>query len=116
LRRFPGFRRVFSNNEVWAFALRGLINFGEALAAQARLAPHKIGASDLDREMTFALWDERARRLANALLGLGLAKGDRVALLACNCVEWVEIYAATSIWGAKRSLIVTGRGAREAGP
>ena len=76
--------------------MRGLMTFGEALAAQARLAPHKIGASDLDREMTFALWDERARRLANALLGLGLAKGDRVAVLAYNCVEWVEIYAATA--------------------
>jgi acyl-CoA synthetase (AMP-forming)/AMP-acid ligase II len=36
------------------------------------------------------------------LLGLGLAKGDRVAVLAYNCVEWLEIYAAT----AKAGLIV----------
>lgn len=81
--------------------MRGLMTFGAALAAQARLAPHKIGASDLDREITFALWDERARRLANAFIGLGLAKGDRVAVLAYNCVEWAEIYAAT----AKAGLI-----------
>ena len=33
-------------------------------------------------------------RLANGLLGLGLAKGDRVALLAYNCVEWLELYVA----------------------
>ena len=46
--------------------------------------------------MTFRQWDERARRLANALLGLGLRKGDRVAILAYNCVEWLEIYAATA--------------------
>jgi len=76
--------------------MRGLLTFGEALSAQARLTPHKIGASDLDREMSFAVWDERARRLANALLGLGLVKGDRVAVLAYNCVEFAEIYAATA--------------------
>ena len=38
--------------------------------------------------------ERRAHRLANALLGLGLAKGDRVALLAYNCIEWMEMYAA----------------------
>ena len=46
--------------------------------------------------MTFRQWNERSCRLANALLGLGLAKGDRVAVLAYNCVEWLEIYAATA--------------------
>src|SRR6202000_523162 len=51
---------------------------------------------DLDRSMNFGQWNERSCRLANALLGLGLAKGDRVAVLAYNCVEWSEIYAATA--------------------
>ncbi|MCG5236323.1 AMP-binding protein [Xanthobacter oligotrophicus] len=73
-----------------------LLNFGRMLASHARLAPTRIGARDLDREMTFAVWNARACRLANALLGLGLAKGDRVAVLAYNCLEWVEIYAATA--------------------
>jgi acyl-CoA synthetase (AMP-forming)/AMP-acid ligase II len=37
----------------------------------------------------------RAReRLGNALLGLGLRKGDRVALLGYNCLEWMEMYVA----------------------
>jgi acyl-CoA synthetase (AMP-forming)/AMP-acid ligase II len=31
--------------------------------------------------------------LANGLLALGLSKGDRVALLAYNRVEWMEMYA-----------------------
>ncbi|MFG1374966.1 AMP-binding protein [Xanthobacter oligotrophicus] len=73
-----------------------LLNFGRMLASHARLAPTRIGARDLDRDMTFAVWNARACRLANALLGLGLAKGDRVAVLAYNCLEWVEIYAATA--------------------
>ena len=46
--------------------------------------------------MTFHQWNSRACRLANALLGLGLSKGNRVAVLAYNAVEWVEIYAATA--------------------
>ena len=38
---------------------------------------------------------ERAREPSRQrAAGLGLAKGDRVALLAYNCVEWMEIYVA----------------------
>src|SRR5690606_29112899 len=40
---------------------------------------------------TWAEVDERARRLATALLSTGLAKGDRVLVIARNCVEWLEI-------------------------
>ena len=76
--------------------MKALLHMGEALSLNARLNPDKPGARDLSRAMTFRQWDERARRLANALLGLGLRKGDRVAILAYNCVEWLEIYAATA--------------------
>ena len=72
------------------------------LSVQARLQPDRIGARDLEREMSFRDWNERSCRLANALLGLGLAKGDRVAVLAYNCVEWLEIYAATAKAGLDR--------------
>ena len=73
-----------------------LPHLGEALSLHARLTPEKIGAADLNRQMTFRQWNERARRLGNALRGLGLARGDRVAVLAYNAVEWLEIYAATA--------------------
>jgi acyl-CoA synthetase (AMP-forming)/AMP-acid ligase II len=73
-----------------------LLTLGQVLSAQARLNPGKIGARDLERALTYRLWNERACRLANALLGLGLAKGERVAVLAYNCLEWAEIYAATA--------------------
>src|SRR5262245_50549514 len=68
-----------------------LLNMGEALAVNARLYPEKPGARDRSRSMTFRQWDERARRLANALVGLGLEKGDRVAILAHNAVEWMDL-------------------------
>jgi fatty-acyl-CoA synthase len=69
-----------------------LLTVADAVATHARLRPHDIGARDSRRSLTFAQWDERARKLANGLLGLGLKKGDRVALLAYNCVEWLELY------------------------
>jgi acyl-CoA synthetase (AMP-forming)/AMP-acid ligase II len=78
-----------------------LLTMGEMLSVNASLYPDKVGARDLHRSMTFPAWNSRACRLANGLLGLGLAKGDRVAVLAYNCVEWMEIYAAT----AKAGLI-----------
>jgi fatty-acyl-CoA synthase len=76
--------------------VKDLLNFGEMLSVHARITPNRVGARDLDRAMTFAQWNERSCRLANALLGLGLSKGDRVAILAYNCVEWCEIFAATA--------------------
>lgn len=71
-----------------------LLTVADAVATHARLMPSKIAARDSRRELSFALLHERASCLANGLLGLGLVKGDRVALLAYNCIEWMEIYVA----------------------
>jgi len=68
----------------------------QMLSTQARLQPDRIGAWDLDRRMTFGVWNDRACRLANALLGLGLARGERIGVLAWNRVEWLEIYCAVA--------------------
>ena len=69
---------------------------GQILSAQARLQPDNIAARDLERALSWRQWNARACRLANALLGLGLSKGDRVAVLAYNRLEWAEIYAAVA--------------------
>ncbi|HET7910951.1 MAG TPA: AMP-binding protein, partial [Pseudolabrys sp.] len=79
--------------------MRQLPHMGIVLGMHAHTFPDKIGARDLEREMTFRTWHERSCRLANALTGLGLAKGERVCVLAYNCVEWLEIYAATALAG-----------------
>ncbi|HQR09924.1 MAG TPA: AMP-binding protein [Casimicrobiaceae bacterium] len=71
-----------------------LLTVAEIVAAGARLQPDKVAVRDSRRSLTFAQWNERATRLANALTSLGLVKGDRVALLAYNCAEWMEIYVA----------------------
>jgi len=61
--------------------------------------PDKIAVKDLNKSYTFREWNERSCRLANALSGLGVKKGDRFAVLAYNCVEWMEIYAASAKGG-----------------
>lgn len=74
--------------------MSSLLTLAESVAAHARTQPQKIGVRDSKRALTYAQWDERASRLANALLALGLVKGDRVALLAFNAIEWLELYVA----------------------
>ena len=76
-----------------------LLTMADAVAAHARLTPDKLAVRDSRRSLSYAQWHVRATRLANGLLGIGLAKGDRVALLAYNCAEWMEIYAALAAAG-----------------
>src|SRR6478672_6058411 len=71
-----------------------LLTIADAVATHARLNPNKIGVRDSSRALSFAEWDRRATALAAGLLALGLRKGDRVGLLAYNCIEWMEIYVA----------------------
>ena len=44
------------------------------------------------REITWSIFDEKANRVANMLLSRGIQKGDRVAILMFNCLEWLPIY------------------------
>lgn len=44
------------------------------------------------REITWSVFDEKANRVANMLLGRGIRKGQKVAILLMNCLEWLPIY------------------------
>ncbi len=44
------------------------------------------------QEMTWLDFDKRANRFANFLLSRGVQKGDKVAILLMNCLEWLPIY------------------------
>src|SRR5512139_4188141 len=72
---------------------------GTVLKMMAMHYPNKEGAADKFRKMTFKEWNERSCRLANALNDMGVKKGDRFAILAYNCLEWLEIYAAAAKGG-----------------
>lgn len=43
-------------------------------------------------ELTWAEFDRRANRFANLMLSRGLKKGDKIAILLMNCIEWLPIY------------------------
>lgn len=49
-------------------------------------------AGEYRREMTWRVFDEKANRMANLLLKRGIGKGDKVAVLMMNCLEWLPIY------------------------
>ncbi|MBP3384498.1 MAG: acyl--CoA ligase [Firmicutes bacterium] len=55
------------------------------LVQQTSAAPYR-------REITWSIFDEKANRVANMLLSRGIQKGDRVAILMFNCLEWLPIY------------------------
>ena len=44
------------------------------------------------REITWGVFDEKANRCANMLLSRNIQKGDKVAILMYNCLEWLPIY------------------------
>ena len=44
------------------------------------------------REITWSVFNEKANRVANMLMGRGIRKGDKVAILMHNCLEWLPIY------------------------
>src|SRR3984885_1220982 len=64
---------------------------GDISTNNARRYPDKRALVDADRVLTWSQVDERARRLAAFLAGRGLAPGDRVMVIARNCLEWPEI-------------------------
>ncbi|MEE0772519.1 MAG: class I adenylate-forming enzyme family protein [Anaerovoracaceae bacterium] len=52
----------------------------------------QISTTPYRREITWNVFDEKANRVANMLLSRGIKKGDRVAILMMNCLEWLPIY------------------------
>jgi acyl-CoA synthetase (AMP-forming)/AMP-acid ligase II len=60
------------------------------LEAMADAVPNRNALVTIDREYTYAEIDERATRLANHLVSLGVAPGDHVAVHSANRIEWID--------------------------
>ena len=58
----------------------------------AQIYGRKIGVVCGESRFTYSQFNDRADRLSNALLGLGLQPGDRVAFLSFNCHRLLEGY------------------------
>ncbi|HET7038187.1 MAG TPA: long-chain-fatty-acid--CoA ligase [Thermomicrobiaceae bacterium] len=71
----------------------------QMLQRSARLWPEKMAAIDGEWRLTYGQFAERVDRLANALIGLGLAPGERVGVLMLNSFRYLELYYAVSLAG-----------------
>lgn len=49
-------------------------------------------SEEFRREISWSVFNEKANRCANLLLSRGIKKGDKVAILLMNCLEWLPIY------------------------
>jgi acyl-CoA synthetase (AMP-forming)/AMP-acid ligase II len=75
------------------------LNFSDSVRVNALKFPHREALADAHRCFTWTEVNERADRLANAIMAMGLVKGDRVAILLENCVEIIELFIATARTG-----------------
>jgi fatty-acyl-CoA synthase len=77
-------------------------NFGVGawIERRARIAPADVALISGDSSFTYAELAVRVRRLANALLRLGVRRGDRVAWLGANHPAFLESLFASGFIGA----------------
>jgi fatty-acyl-CoA synthase len=72
----------------------------EVLGKALRLYPQKRAIRCGDESWTYAEFGERVNRLSQALLTLGVSRGDRVAILHRNCHRYLECYFGVMQIGA----------------
>lgn len=76
------------------------MNTTEFLMITSAIVPDRPAIAFEGKKYTYAELSERSNRVANALAGLGVQKGDMVAILQVNCNEHVEVYNAAAKLGA----------------
>ena len=77
----------------------GSLTLGALFRHQARYGGQRIAIEDGSRRLSYAALNERVNRLGHALATRGLVRGDRVAILAENCIEYVELELAAAKLG-----------------
>ena len=70
------------------------------LGRQARFRGDREAVAFEGMRLSYADFDIRVNRLANAFGDVGIAKGDRVATLLPNCLELLDVYWACAKTGA----------------
>lgn len=73
-------------------------SLADLLRRSAARFPQRVAVEEGERARTFAELDADASRIANALRARGIGRGDRVALLARNCLDYAQ-----AIFGVARA-------------
>ena len=77
----------------------------DRMAHWAEAHPDGEACTYLGRTWTWAEWDDRVRRLAGALKGLGVGRGDVVSFLDKNHPACVELTLAAASLGAANAIV-----------
>ena len=77
-----------------------MLTFNEIIDTFSRINPLKTVVREESRELSYKELEINGTLLASYLLKLGISKGDRVGVLAYNCIEYAEIFYATAKIGA----------------
>lgn len=72
------------------------MHIGNIIARHARYRPHHVAVIFEKQRLTYDQFNRRINRLANAMRGLGVARGQRIVTLLPNCLELLEIYWAAA--------------------
>jgi len=72
------------------------MNTTEFLSIASAIVPDRLAVINGNRRITYTQLQDRVNRLANALSGLGVSPGDRVAVLHVNCHQHIEAYFAAA--------------------
>ena len=64
----------------------------DPLKRALQIGPQALAVIDGKRQVTYAEFAHRCELLVGALRGLGVASGERVAILANNSLEFFEAY------------------------
>jgi fatty-acyl-CoA synthase len=76
---------------------------GDWLQRREQLSPHRVALIDAAsnwQPITYRAWNRTANRTAHWLRTLDVGKGDRVAVLAHNCVAYLDLWFACGKLGA----------------
>jgi fatty-acyl-CoA synthase len=76
------------------------VNIGEFMAKRAFLTPQREGLVCEGIRRSFEELNERANRFANAMLRLGVGRGDRIGILALNEPEYFDMFFGLGKIGA----------------
>ena len=76
------------------------MNTPEFLLISSSICPDREAIIFEENRMSFSDLADRSNRLANALAGMGVGRGDKVSMLQVNCNECIEVYFAASKLGA----------------
>jgi len=75
------------------------MNTVDFLSIATAICPDRDAIIFEGKRFTYSLITERVNRLCNALVKLGVKKGDHIAILQVNCPEIVESYYAAAKLG-----------------